>query len=459
MWRPTLNKTFDGNNGFSLNVSIPDVSGSILAVREGEFVIGGTSGKHNATYVEQGNLWALSLEPGHEGELLWDITYTPPETILVDGFSYSSRQPMRGPFVDPEDGIFHFWEGARHRRWGYSLETGELLWAAEPEPAMAMYGFSSAVYQGKLLSGGYSGELIAYNITTGKVLWTYTAGQEGYESPYGNYPIVISCIADGKIYLVSGEHSATQPLWRGSYLRCIDADTGEELWKILHWGGAQVAGWDIGPDGMVVIADGYLVGENAYDNRIYCYGKGPSSTTVTASPKFIAAGSSVVIEGTVTDESPGTKQLSQEARFPNGVPAIADEYQEDWMEYVYMQQPCPTYYEGVDVKLEVLDPNGNFYEIDTVKSDGSGMFKKMWTPDVEGEYTVIATFEGSKAYYRSYAETAIGVGPAVTPTTPIEPEEPTAEAPFITTEIAILIAVVVAVVIGIVAFWALRKRK
>ena len=38
-------------------------------------------------------------------------------------------------------------------------------------------------------------------------------------------------------------------------------------------------------------------------------------------------------------------------------------------------------------------------------------------------------------------------------------EEPAAEAPFITTEIAILIAVVVAAIIGIVAYWALRKRK
>ena len=36
--------TFDGNNGFSLNVSIPDVSGSILAVREGKYIIGGTGG-------------------------------------------------------------------------------------------------------------------------------------------------------------------------------------------------------------------------------------------------------------------------------------------------------------------------------------------------------------------------------------------------------------------------------
>ena len=51
MWRPTLNTTFDGNNGYSLNVSIPTVQGSIQCVREGEYVIGGTGGKNNGTYI------------------------------------------------------------------------------------------------------------------------------------------------------------------------------------------------------------------------------------------------------------------------------------------------------------------------------------------------------------------------------------------------------------------------
>ena len=41
-----MNLTFDGNNGFSLNVSTPDVQGSIRAVVEGEYIIGGTSGNN-----------------------------------------------------------------------------------------------------------------------------------------------------------------------------------------------------------------------------------------------------------------------------------------------------------------------------------------------------------------------------------------------------------------------------
>jgi len=492
MWRPGLNMTYDGNNGFSLDVSIPDVQGSILAVREGEYVIGGTAGKNNGTYIQEGNIWALSLEEGKEGTLLWSYNFEPPERLAPDQIAdtAASRNQMYGPFVDPEDGVFHFVDGASVRRYGYSLETGELLWAGEPEPALNFLGRSTNVYQGKLLSGGYDGVLIAYDIKTGEIEWTYTAAQEGFESPYGNYPIVITCIADGKIYLVSGEHSATQPLWRGSYLRCINATDGEELWKVLFWGGAQVAGPEVGGRS-VSIADGFLVGLNFYDNQIYCIGKGPSATTVTGPETTIPLGEEVLIKGTVTDECIGAKRLVEEGEFKI-VPAIADEYMSEWMEYVYMQQSCPQDAEGVEVVLTTFDPNGNTYEVDRATTSLSGVYGCAFTPPVPGLYKIIATFEGSNAYYGSYAETYINVGEAPSPAEPIEPEptepeptepeptepeptepEPTGpvptepaptepvpiEAPLITTKVAIIVAVVVAVVIGVAAYWMLRRRR
>jgi len=107
--------------------------------------------------------------------------------------------------------------------------------------------------------------------------------------------------------------------------------------------------------------------------------------------------------------------------------------------------------------LYAIDPNGNYQEIGTAVTDMAGMFSAMWTPDIEGKYTIVATFEGSKAYYASHAETAIRVGPAVSAAQPIEKEKPKAFA-LGTTELAI-IAVVIIAAVGIVAFWALRKRK
>jgi len=449
MWRPGLNMTYDGNNGFSLNVSISDVQGSILAVREGEYVIGGTAGKNNGTYIEEGNMWALSLEEGHEGELLWSYNYEPPERLAPDQIAdtAASRNQMYGPFVDPEDGVFHFVDGASVRRYGYSLETGELLWTGEPEPALNYMGRSTNVYQGKLLSGGYAGVLTAYDIKTGDIEWTYTASQEGFESPYGNYPILITCIADGKIYLVSGEHSATQPLWRGSYLRCIDAETGTELWKVLFWGGAQVAGPEVGGRS-VSIADGFLVGLNFYDNQIYCFGKGQSATTVTAPKTAIPKGSKVLIEGTVLDMTP----------ISEGTPCVAKESMSAWMEYLHMQQEIPAEVTGVPVMLTAMKDDGTVIDLGTKWTNGYyGIFDCEWTPEEEGQYTIIATFLGDGSYGSSSAATGILVGPAAAPAGPIEPEP--SEAPLITTEIAIIVAAVIVAVVVIVGFWIIRKRK
>jgi hypothetical protein len=49
----------------------------------------------------------------------------------------------------------------------------------------------------------------------------------------------------------------------------------------------------------------------------------------------------------VIDISPGTDEHALQKRFPNGVPAVADETMSDWMLYVYKQFPRPTDATGV----------------------------------------------------------------------------------------------------------------
>jgi len=412
MWRPTLNKTFDGNNGFTLNVEIPAVTGSVRAVVEGEYIIGGTSGTNRVGMdLVPGEMWAISLKPGEEGTLLWTYTYTPPYSNIPAEIpsGFFGGGTMSGPSVIPEDGVFVFDQAMTGERWGFDLATGAALWGPTPaEPAWQYYGMSETYYLGKILSYGYSGELICYDIQTGDVLWTYEATNVGYESPYGNYPMYATAVADGKIYMVSGEHSLTQPMWRGPNLRCIDVETGEEVWKISFMsagdGGAHLSA------PCTVIADGYIVGLNYYDARIYCFGKGPSETTVSAPATTIPLGEAVLITGTVMDIAPGTQQLEQSKRFPNGVPAVSDAAQENWMEYVYMQQGCPADAEGVEVVITTLDPNGNTYELGRTTTSLSGTFGCAVNPPVPGLYKIIVTFEGSNAYYGSYAETYINVG-------------------------------------------------
>ena len=162
-----------------------------------------------------------------------------------------------------------------------------------------------------------------------------------------------------------------------------------------------------------------------------------------------------MIRGSVTDVSPGTNDDAITLRFPNGVPAMSDASQSVWMGYVYKQFVCPTNATGVDVMLSVIDANGNYREIGTATTDSSGEYSLQWTPDIEGKYTVIATFAGSGAYYASYDQTAIGVD-APTPAPTAEPVQSNADMYFVP---AIAGLFVLVIIIGVVlALLMLRKR-
>ncbi|MFB3888224.1 MAG: PQQ-binding-like beta-propeller repeat protein [Candidatus Bathyarchaeia archaeon] len=356
---------------------------------------------------------------------------------IIAGYSAKNGQLLWGPFnktetpwarVTMSPAMNGMWVEFTHETmtWSaFNLYTGQKMWGpTDPYPnAWGYYvAYPPIIAYGKLFACDFAGYLHAYDTATGKRLWSFFTGESGYETPYGNYPLLhIEFVADGKVYVMGG-HTYSPPLFRGSKFWCINATTGEPIWNVANFVSANQA--------TGVIADGYIVNENGYDNQIYCYGKGLSATTVTASPKIINSGSAVLIEGTVTDQSPGMTALGIPAA---GTPAISDASMTAWMEYLYMQKPKPTNATGVPVKLTALDPNGNTQDIGTVSSDAAGMFKKMWTPPVPGEYTIIATFAGSESYYDSSAETAIGVSvappaPVVTsapaPTTPQETAAP-----------------------------------
>ena len=109
--------------------------------------------------------------------------------------------------------------------------------------------------------------------------------------------------------------------------------------------------------------------------------------------------------------------------------------------------------------IEAIDPNGNYQNLGTVTSDMYGDFDLVFEPEVPGSYMIMATFDGSGAYYGSFAKATLYVDEAATPTTPIEPEQPGPETPLITTEVAIIAVVAVIAVIGVGAFFFLRKRQ
>jgi hypothetical protein len=461
MWRPQRGSIIDWQNGVQWNVTIDGYPGETFY-----FV---SSGVILATTGDMGAPQNWQMEVGYDmitGEQLWVQNRTTP--IGATGW---------GLMGAVGNGIYTEFDKGAMQWSGYNVYTGEKIWGPT-EAYTDAWGslptndiFSTVAYD--IFYAFNLDGLHAFDVETGERLWDFYGDPAGFDFPgYSTLPFennMLYTIADGKVIASTGDSHGV-PEYRGAKLYAVDAYSGDEIWSIKGYYQTTMP-----------VADGYLVAFNAYDNEMYTFGKGPTATTISAPENIQVLGDKVLIKGTVTDQSAGTKQNELAARFPNGVPAVADGYMSAWMEYLYMQQPCPDYVEGVEVVLETLDPNGNFYEIGRTTSSASGVFACEVDLPVPGLYDIIATFEGSESYYGSYAETYVSVEDAPSAAQQIEPEQPASaepepaaaepaelgvaesmeitEAPFISTEVVIIAAVAVACVISVVAFCTLRKRK
>ena len=211
----------------------------------------------------------------------------------------------------------------------------------------------------------------AIDWNTGKVKWVFEAPTPyQYETPYqGQYSWFSgNIIADGKLYSYNLEHSPSAPLTRGWRIFCINATSGQGIWNVT---GSMAPG---------VVADGYLTACNLYDGYMYVFGKGISTTTVTAPDVIITKGQGVVIKGAVLDQSPGQP----------GTPCVSKDSMANQMEYLHMQHPIDGLNHditmtGVPVTLTAIDDNGNSVDIGTVTTSAYyGTFEKAWTPSAEG---------------------------------------------------------------------------
>ena len=406
----------------------------------------GTGPRTNPTGV---NVTAISINQADHGRILWSKSYQQApnnqtaQIIAVDNIA-------RTFIVEYKETL---------TLTGYSLNDGSQVWTADAKVVEwdTVRRVTLCAY-GRLYCAGFDGILYCYDDATGEMLWSYGDGgagnstYEGLGTAYGHMPIFVDVIADGKVYLGTTEHSPGSPWYKDSTYRCINATDGTEIWQLTGWGtGMYVGQYDI-------VADGYFLYLNCYDLKVYSVGKGPSAMTVAASPKVSAYGSSVIIEGTVTDIAAGTKQDEQVARFPNGVPAVSDASQKAWMEYVYMQKPRPTDTVGVPVTLSVVDANGNYREIGQATSDADGFYSLNWKPDIEGKYTVYASFGGSESYWPSHAVTAFAVdSSAATPMPTAVPLTDVATNANLMTFLAIgVVAIIIA--IALVGLLLLRKH-
>ncbi|MGD6808930.1 MAG: PQQ-binding-like beta-propeller repeat protein [Candidatus Bathyarchaeia archaeon] len=446
--------TFDASQGYDLNISIPASIGNvggILYVFPSDRLIGGLV---TQTGVQ---LWGLNLQPGHEGSVLFGPTsWTAPavwkDLTVVGSIAQAGWCAWS---CDPYVGVY--WTKENRQGYAFSLETGQHMWTTDPQDykdawsdtVSASFGPDKIIAFDKFISASVSGIVYCYDVNTGQRLWTYEAEDPYSEAYLGNTWWLAPLFAtDGKVYFGSLEHSALDPKPRGTPFFALDAETGElvfradGLFRQTRWGGRAIIG------------DSIIATMDTYDQQIYGIGKGPSQTTVSAPTTAVSAGTSIIIQGTVTDVAPGTNDDSIKMRFPNGVAAVADECQSEWMLYVYKQFEQPTV-TGVPVSIDAVDPNGNYIHLGDTTSDSSGLFSFVYTPENEGAYTIYATFGGSAAYYSSYDQTAMVVQAAASTPEPVN-QQSTIEQYFIPA-VAAIIAVVV--IIGLLLALLLLKKR
>jgi hypothetical protein len=291
---------------------------------------------------------------------------------------------------------------------GFNASTGQLEWTARfdqsdyPWANFFAYMPQTAGY-GQIFVLSYAG-VYGVNATNGNIEWKFTPGFSGMETPYNSWPFgsTGAVVGGGLVFAPSTEHTP-QLYYRGTRMYGIDALTGEGVWNIT------------GYYTPTAVAYGTLIATDVPNGGTYAFSKGETQTTVMTSSKIAAKGAPLLIEGTVMDLSPAQ---------PN-TPAISDEYMTPWMEYLHMQQPKPTDATGVQVKLTAVDQNGRSVDLGTTTTDINGAYGFMWTPEAEGKYTIIATFEGSNSYYGSSNSTIIGVGPAAAGSSPSVTSPPT----------------------------------
>ena len=427
------------------NISIPKgLPGSVQAIHLGDRIFG-VQVSTNAV-----QSWSVSLKSGNEGSLIYNSTWNAPPS-----WGESNRtSSVRVNAVSLDDHVFTVVNVDSRENWGFSTDTGQLLWGpTPPQDYLDIYQEAmSIIVDGRYLVGAESGVVKCYNVTTGELLWTYNVEDPYDQNPVGiNWPLraPTAIVVDGKIYGGYGEHSPNQPLPCGAPFFCINETDGKQIWNQYM----TVSSYSYTP----LIGDSIIATLNVYDNQIYALGKGPSILKVDAPMTSNELGKSLMIRGTVKDGSPGIKQTDLSLRFPNGVPVVADESMSEWMRYVYMQFARPTNVTGVQVTIDVIDSNGNYRNIGTTTTDATGDFNFAWKPDISGQYKVIATFAGSKSYYASSAQTGFIVDETSQPSPTQQPETalPPTEMYIIGVGIALLAAIAI---VGALMLMAIKKR-
>lgn len=194
--------------------------------------------------------WDFS-DPSRPPTMLWK-TYVPGGGITGIGTTYGDGMVFAGSFENQQMAL--------------NATTGDVLWNTLTKGPMI---FNGAYSDGRFFRGGTDDNtMYCFNATNGQILWTYTPNTNGYFTTgcavaYGMvyemnkdgylYAINIETgnpvwkykgpddtliwpgmptIADGKVYVTTGEYAAYGGPYGSSEFACLNAYTGQPIWKL-----------------------------------------------------------------------------------------------------------------------------------------------------------------------------------------------------------------------------------
>ncbi|MGE5533855.1 MAG: PQQ-binding-like beta-propeller repeat protein [Bacillota bacterium] len=199
------------------------------------------------TYIEGWSLSDVSKPP----TLAWR-TYIPGGGLTGIGTTYGDGKVFTGSFLNQQLAL--------------DAKTGAILWTTLTKGPMI---FNGAYSDGRFFRGGTDDNTIySFNATDGKILWSYTPDTNGYfttgvavaygivyepnkdgfvyaldeatsrviwkyKGPNeGNIWPGMATVADGKVYLTTGEAVQYNGPPGVSEFACLDAFTGQPIWKL-----------------------------------------------------------------------------------------------------------------------------------------------------------------------------------------------------------------------------------
>jgi outer membrane protein assembly factor BamB len=106
----------------------------------------------------------------------------------------------------------------------FNASTGEVIWRYRPDTD-GYFVTGSAVGYGLVYSMNKDGYLYAFNMYTGEIVWKYKGPNDSLMWPG------MPSVADGKIYVTTGEAAQYNKPLGTSEFSCLDAITGQKLWS------------------------------------------------------------------------------------------------------------------------------------------------------------------------------------------------------------------------------------